>query len=275
MSDNLKYEKKKFNLPIENLRDLLNLIRQDIKFKYIPYKLYYKYRSYKYANKITPELNLIKYLTNKNKVSLDIGANLGLFTFFIQKYSRLVYAFEPNPFPLKYLYGLVDRNVKVIPIAISDSDSKVVLNIPKKPKGWSSNGASLQNSDEFHIKYPVDAKTIDNLRIENIEFIKIDVEGNEMQVLKGATKTLLNQKPNLLIENEFVHQKNPFEIFKFLENFNYEAFYSLNKNRIIKVTRNLDLENLQHNPEIKRYGYVQNFIFIHKNNLYKFNQIID
>ena len=62
MIDNLNYEKKNFDLPIESLRDLSNLIRQDIKFKYIPFKLYYKYRSYKYANKITPELNLIKIL---------------------------------------------------------------------------------------------------------------------------------------------------------------------------------------------------------------------
>ena len=275
MIDNLKYKKKKFDLPIEHLRDLLNLIRQDIKFKYTPFKLYYKYRSYKYANKITPELNLIKMLTDKNKISLDIGANLGLFTFFIQKNSKFVYAFEPNPFPLRYLYGLVSENVKVVPIAISNHNDEVILNIPKKPKGWSSNGASLKDTNVFHIKYKVDSRTIDSLKIENIEFIKIDVEGNEMAVLEGATETLLNQKPNLLVENEFIHQEKPYEIFKFLEEYNYIAYYALQKNKITKVTNNFNLKKLQQNPETKRYGYVQNFIFIHKNNHKKFNQIIE
>ena len=275
MIDKLNYEKKDFDLPIENLRDLSNILRQDLKFKYIPFKLYYKYRSYKYAKKITPELNLIKDLTDQNKVSLDIGANLGLFTFFIQKYSKFVYAFEPNPYPLRYLYSLVGKNVKVIPIAISELESEVILNIPKKPKGWSSNGASLKNTSEFDIKYKVDAKTIDSLKIKNIEFIKIDVEGNEMSVLKGATNTLLTQKPNLLVENESIHQKDPYEIFKHLANYDYFAFYALKKNKITKVKKNFELEKLQLNPELKRYGYVQNFIFIHKSKLEKFNLIID
>ncbi len=275
MAQKLNYERRHFDLPIESFRDLLNLIRQDLKFKYLPFKLYYKYRSYKYAKKITPELNLIQELTDKNKISLDVGANLGLFTFFMQKYSQYVYAFEPNPFPLRYLYGLVGENVKVIPIAISDLNNKTVLNIPKKPKGWSSNGASLQNINDFHIKYKVDSRTIDSLKIDNIEFIKIDVEGNEMRVLKGATETLINQKPNLLIENEFVHQENPDEIFNFLKLYNYVAFYALKKNRIMRVTKNFDLKKLQHNPDSKRYGYVQNFIFIHESHIGKFNQIID
>jgi len=275
MIDNLTYERKKFDLPIENLRDLSNLIRQDIKFKYIPFKLYYKFRSYKYANKITPELNLIKILTDKNKLSLDIGANLGLFTFFIQKYSKFVYAFEPNPFPLRYLYDLVSENVKVVPIALNNYDGEVTLNIPKKPKGWSSNGASLKNTDVFHIKYKVDSRTVDSLKIENIEFIKIDVEGNEMAVLKGAKETLLNQKPNLLIENEFIHQENPYEIFEYLKEYNYIAHYALQKDKITKITDNFDLAKLQLNPETKRYGYVQNFIFIHRKNLEKFHHIMD
>ncbi len=275
MLDTLNYKKKNFDLPIENLKDLLNILRQDIKFKYIPFKLYYKYRSYKYANKITPELNLIKNLTDISKTSLDIGANLGLFTFFIQKYSKFVYAFEPNPYPLRYLYDLVGENVKVFPIAISELNSEVILNIPKKPKGWSSNGASLKYKNEFAIKYKVDSRTVDSLKIENLGFIKIDVEGNEMGVLQGAKKTLIEQRPNLIVENESIHQKDPNKIFKFLSDYDYFAFYTLKKGKIIKIEKNIEIEKLQKNPELKRYGYVQNFIFIHKSKINKFYKIID
>ena len=101
------------NLPIENFRDILNIVRQDIKYKYMPGRLYYKYRAKKYAKNKTPELNLIRYLADNNKISLDIGANLGLFTYFMSKHSKKVLAFEPNPYPLRYLPRLIDKNVSV------------------------------------------------------------------------------------------------------------------------------------------------------------------
>lgn len=81
-------------LPLENIRDFINLFRQDIKFKYAPFRLYYKYRAFKYAKKKTPELNLIKYLIKKDQISLDIGANLGLFTFFLSRYSKKSFCFR-------------------------------------------------------------------------------------------------------------------------------------------------------------------------------------
>ena len=57
---------KKFNLPeqkeelpIDGLRDIINLIRQDLKFKYLPFKLYYRYRSKKYAKYILKKFDKI------------------------------------------------------------------------------------------------------------------------------------------------------------------------------------------------------------------------
>ena len=114
------------NLPIVGLRDLLNVVKQSLKYKFIPYRLYYKYRAYKYAKHTTPELNVISLLTDKTKISLDIGANLGLFTYFMSKCSDKVYAFEPNPYPLEYLKHVVDSNVEVVPIAMM-SFSRVIL----------------------------------------------------------------------------------------------------------------------------------------------------
>ena len=128
-----------FNYPVEklsiqNLRDFTNIVEQDIKFRYLPFRAYYKYRAYKYAKKITPELNIIKNISDKNKVSLDIGANLGLFTYFMSRSSKKVYAFEPNPYPLKHLKYVVDRNVEIVPIAIGNKDGTEKLRIPKLEK---------------------------------------------------------------------------------------------------------------------------------------------
>ena len=56
-------------LPIEGVRDLVNLIRQDIKYKLTPGRLYYKYRAYKYKKYKTPELRLLNYYVLINYIA--------------------------------------------------------------------------------------------------------------------------------------------------------------------------------------------------------------
>jgi len=266
---------KEMKLPINNFRDLINIIRQDLKFKYFPFKLYYNYRAKKYAKNKTIELNLIKYLCNKNLVSLDIGANLGLFIFFLQKYSKKVFAFEPNPYPLRYLYGLVNENVQIYPIAIGNRDEKVNLFIPKSKKGWSSNGASLNEKElNLGVKFSVECKKIDSLNIEKIGLIKIDVEGHEIQVIEGAENTIKKQKPNLIIENEIVHQEDTSKLFDQIKDLGYEIFYAVSNNKMRKISEFSDVKKLQKFPDLKRIGYVQNFICVYKDKISDYQQII-
>ena len=264
--------KKKFNfnfptkaLPIEDLRDLLNIIKQNIKFKFIPFKLYYKYRAFKYSKNTTPELNVIHSISSKNKVSLDIGANLGLFTYFMARSSKKVYAFEPNPYPLEQLKNVIDDNVEIVPIAIGDVDGIVKLSIPKNRKGWSSNGASIKNVQlNEGIQYEVCIRKIDSLKIENIGLIKIDVEGAELEVLKGAIKTISDQKPNLIIENEINRTEKPEYLFKFMKNIGYDVFYVNKNKKLVELENDFNIFENQKDPANKRFGYIQNFIFMHQ-----------
>ena len=94
-------------LPSLTFKDRLNRIKQNIKYRYLPFRLYHRIRCYKYAKYRNPELKLISSLVTKNQVSIDIGANLGLFSYFMSKASKHVYAFEPNPYPLENLKHLV------------------------------------------------------------------------------------------------------------------------------------------------------------------------
>ena len=70
--------------------------------------------------KKAPEMGLLKFIVDPSRNSVDIGASLGLFTYFLARYSVHVYAFEPNPLPLRYLRTLVDDNVTVVHGALSD-----------------------------------------------------------------------------------------------------------------------------------------------------------
>ena len=256
------------NLPIQDLRDLSNIIKQNIKFKFIPFRLYYKYRAYKYSKNTSPELNIIHSISDSNKVSLDVGANLGLFTYFMSRSSKKVFAFEPNPYPLEHLKKIVDNNVEIVPIAIGDEDGSIKLNVPKNRKGWSSNGASIKNIElNRGIKYEVIIRKIDSLKIENIGLIKIDVEGAELEVLKGAQKTINNQKPNLIIENEINRTSTPELLFNFMKNIGYNTFYVNNEKKLVKLEDGFDIFKNQKDPANKRYGYIQNFIFIHQTKL--------
>lgn len=132
-------------LPRETLRDVINDIRPDFKFRYVPFRGYYRYRSHKYMTRIDPEMGILKFIVDPARISLDMGANLGLFTYFLSRYCPHVHAFEPNPIPFRILGSVADKNVTLYQMALTDHTDKVELVVPKGGKGWSSNGASLDH----------------------------------------------------------------------------------------------------------------------------------
>ena len=188
-------------------------LEEKIKHIIIPSKLYIRRLVLKEWIKGRTDIKFLKYLINKNHNSLDIGAYKGVYTYFISKYSRMVYAFEPNPKSYKILKRTVDKNVKVLPYALSDKSSYNFLKIPKGKKGYSNQGGSIRNVklDKNYGKLKIETKKIDDLKLKNIGFIKIDAEGVELKVLKGAKKLIKKYKPNLLIEIEERYISEPIE----------------------------------------------------------------
>jgi hypothetical protein len=82
-------------LPNKNFRDAINTLRMDCKFRYVPFRGYYRYRSYKYRTRKSLEMGLLQFLCSADKSSIDVGANLGLYTYYLSRFSKVVYAFEP------------------------------------------------------------------------------------------------------------------------------------------------------------------------------------
>jgi len=264
-SDSFKFPN---DLPIENIRDFLAVAKQDIKYFYIPFNFYHKIRVNKYMKKSLPELALIQFLCNNNGNAIDVGANLGLYSYLISKYSKQLHAFEPNPYPLRYLKRLNKGNTKVYPIAVGSVNDDVELFIPKKPKGWTSNGASLRKLNLGKgLKFKVACRTIDYFNFKDVELIKIDVEGCEQDVIDGAINTIKNWTPNIIIENEIVHTSNPFSVLNNLLELGYKAYYCKNEGELIELDDQFDFKKNQLNPSAKDKNYIQNFIMIHKNKL--------
>lgn len=252
-------------LPALSWRDRINTFRQNAKFKWVPFRAYYRYRSYKYMRKIDPEMGLLRFLMNREKISLDIGANLGLFTHLLSRYSKHVHAFEPNPLAFGILNSAKDANVTLYREALTDRTQQVDLVVPRGRKGWSSNGASLRsmNVDNFRL-VPTPGRRLDDLSLPPIGFIKIDVEGHELSVLQGGVETLRRDRPCLFIENEQLYTGDDVnEVFRLLAGLDYDGFF-LEEGVLTNISRFSAAEH-----QISRRGanasgkrYVKNFVFI-------------
>src|SRR4051812_22186999 len=145
-------------------------------------------------------------------VVCDIGANKGSYLYWLSRWCRdgLVIAFEPQPVMAEYLAGLrglfplVFRNLIVEAKAVYSSSGTRNLHVPA---GGPSPGASLVHS-VGGTTVAVPTVSLDdvfrNYR-RKVSLLKIDVEGAELDVFKGAERLLSEQSPLLVFECENRH----------------------------------------------------------------------
>jgi FkbM family methyltransferase len=145
-----------------------------------------------------PEMSLIRWCSHTfirpGKVFLDIGAHVGTYTFNMAPGSAHTWAFECTPRTFCYLaanvalHGLEDK-VTVQPCALGEKNTTVEILVRSGDGG--GNGRALGDErDDGCRKVKVEMRTLDSFTIENIGFIKMDVEGFEKHVLLGGVETL-------------------------------------------------------------------------------------
>lgn len=157
--------------------------------------------------------------TNKNVSAIDVGANLGLFTQLLLDAGANVTSIEPNSRLCNYLNNVFGTRITCLNIGLSDSSYSVELRIPRikgVPNRMSAMDAlatihpqntlsSFDSDDSF--RNEIEVKTIDDLFLdsEQIDVIKIDVEGHESQVIQGGLQTLAKLQPLIMCEIESRH----------------------------------------------------------------------
>ncbi len=224
----------------------------------------------------TGELSFIKLLSKFNpKLSIDVGANVGNFSKILLQYTNTkVVAFEPLPEAFKILKDISNKNKgRFFPynygLGKNSSKSKLFYNnkysqLATYNKNYTK--VTFFNNDKPK-KIVTDIISLDQFYYQNknfflnnsLDFIKIDVEGNEYNVLEGAKKTIDKFQPNFIqIEtnsyNIFSNHSLNF-ISKFLPNYN--VF------QILPYDSGLKIVNADH-PVFNLF-YLSNFVFIHKN----------
>ncbi len=235
----------------ERIKDLL-----------VPPGLYMKYRVAKELRRGEAETRLLPFLVDHGRAALDIGANKGVYTHLLGPLATQVYAFEPNPKLFKSLIRSLPRNATAQQLAISNAKGTAELRIPRgSKKGFSNQGGSL-SAKKVQGEYgavTVETVRIDDLDLPPVGFIKVDVEGFELQTLEGAPETLARDRPVLLIEMEERHTGIPIEdMIRTVEAYGYTGF-ALHNGRLTKAL-SLDFD-VCHRPMVGKRGYVFNFIF--------------
>jgi FkbM family methyltransferase len=156
------------------------------------------------------ELAVVQKLFKGSGTFIDCGANLGVYSMFAANQIRrndCVIGIEPNPSIFKRFVRNVEINrfesfVQTRQAAISSERGSAILEIPTYTHTMASlNHEAAANAGADIEKREVPLVTIDDLAKDRlIEGMKIDIEGHELPALEGASKTLQNDKPWMLLE---------------------------------------------------------------------------
>ena len=163
---------------------------------------------------------------------IEAGANIGSETLIISKLltKGKIYCFEPNPIVFERLKINISinelNNVAVYDIALGESDEPVHFNI--YPKGFCNQGMSSKYLDTPQTKkITVVQKTLDSFVIDNnirsVDFIKMDIQGAEIDLIKGSIETIKNFRPAILTEAD--HYFSDIKVlYEMISSFGYDIY---------------------------------------------------
>jgi FkbM family methyltransferase len=146
------------------------------------------------------ETKIVKDLVKPGNICLDIGANIGYYTVLMSKLGGRVWSFEPEPSNVELLRKNVEINniyAHVFDIAISDDSGEQNLYLSDASHGMHRMYKSVHTGKK---PIKINAGQIDRFEFPKLDFVKIDVEGTELSVIKGMINTINKTKPNMMIE---------------------------------------------------------------------------
>ncbi len=187
----------------------------------VPQSFLIHLRQYHYLNSLRrfseeeePDLAIVKHLAIDGDCVFDIGANVGWYTKVLSKLvgtQGTVLSAEPIPDTYRVLSYCVTKlglkNVHLLNCGISDEAGDAIMEIPLYESGAENYyKAQISKSPQMGAtlrRVKISVRSLDSLASncsKQIAFIKCDVEGHELQVLKGATGLLAKQQPAWLME---------------------------------------------------------------------------
>ncbi|MDB4138819.1 FkbM family methyltransferase [Methylophilaceae bacterium] len=165
------------------------------------------------------------------RTAIDIGGHCGFWSYYLGGNFKKVYAFEPvSIFSECFKKNVPFKNVELIPVALGNENKFISMDIDLKNTGMT------HVSNQLDEKNKVELKKIDDYEFTDVDFIKIDVEGFENQVVLGAKNTLIKNKPIIIIEqkghSEYFNEKL-FQAIETLNSYGAKVIEQVNKDYIM------------------------------------------
>jgi FkbM family methyltransferase len=168
------------------------------------HRMLLKWRAWQAVRFGEPEISLLRYLVDPMRAAIDIGAAEGVYSFFLQRWAQRCIAFEPNP-SADFKRALPE--VEIYHAAVSAVEGEAILRVPVVNgipyAGWGTIEPKNRLAElPRHVVQEIKVRTVrpDRMALGDIGFVKIDVEGHELDVLAALSGLLAKCLPNLLIE---------------------------------------------------------------------------
>ncbi|MGQ0674764.1 MAG: FkbM family methyltransferase, partial [Rhodospirillales bacterium] len=206
------------------------------------------------------ELRLLKHLVDPERNAVDAGANKGVYSYFLARYAKHCFAYEPNP----KVRAILERcargaNVTVSGAALSDRAGRATMMLPLR-RGRPANQTGSLRTDLVgrmdHLAIEVETGRRDAVKLGDVGFIKIAVEGFERQAIEGARATIARCRPALLVE---IDEKNsgekPEAVIAWIESLGYSALCL--RGGVLTAVGRVDLA-----AELAQGRFINNFVFL-------------
>lgn len=198
---------------------------EKIKFAVQPKKLYLPRQAKRYARKTEREIGLLPHIVPAGCTAIDGGANKGVYSWWLAQICKRVIAFEPNPQMFAYMSRGVPSNVEPHQLALSDAVGVNQFNLPTTDGKRHHTRGSLNDvkAGSDNHTFEVHTTTIDAFKIDEIGFIKLDLEGSELDCLHGASETLKRCQPVVMTEVTGVAGASSADLFRFMIDRGYQV----------------------------------------------------
>jgi FkbM family methyltransferase len=134
-------------------------------------------------------------LCRSRRVAVDVGAHVGFWSYYLAMRFETVHSFEPSElFASCFVRNVRAKNVVLHRAALGEKEGKVDLDITPENTGATHVREGAEGS--------IPMRRLDDFALENVDFVKVDVEGYERRVIEGGRETLLRCKPLVIIEQK-------------------------------------------------------------------------
>jgi len=137
----------------------------------------------------------------RGSVVVDIGANVGVFSMLAARAARIVYALEPSSANFARLTANTSGRTNIVPLnlACSQFDGQVSLDLSSDPVSYTLSSKGGTGHDEA-VNAVCLATLFERLQIARCDFLKLDCEGCEFEIILNGDATLMRQVDRIVLE---------------------------------------------------------------------------